>query len=123
VNSALEVDLFGQCNLEIAGGRAVSGAGGATDFSRAARMSPGGISIVALPASFGAGRSRIVARLGTDSVASLARTEVDVIVTEEGAADLRGKSVFERAEAICGIASPAARGDLQAQWREISQRL
>ncbi len=121
VNSALEVDLFGQCNLEIAGGRAVSGAGGATDFSRAARMSPGGISIVALPARFGAGQSRIVPRL--DSLASLARTEVDMIVTEEGAADLRGKSVHERAAAICGIASPAARDALQAAWREISRRL
>jgi acyl-CoA hydrolase len=121
VNSALEVDLFGQCNLEIAGGRAVSGAGGATDFSRAARMSPGGISIVALPARFGAGQSRIVPRL--DSVASLARTEVDVIITEEGAADLRGKSVHERAEAICGIASPPARAALQAAWRDISRRL
>jgi len=67
---------------------------------------------VALPASFGAGQSRIVPRL--ESVASLARTEVDVIVTEEGAADLRGKSVHERAAAICGIASPAAREALRA---------
>jgi acyl-CoA hydrolase len=124
VNSALEVDLFGQCNLETADGRAVSGVGGAADFARAARLSPGGVSVVALPSTFGAGlRSRIRARLGGDSVASLARTEVDVIVTEHGAADLRGRSVHERAESIIEVAAPEARPELADRWREIAARL
>jgi acyl-CoA hydrolase len=124
VNTALSVDLFGQCNLETAGGRALSGAGGAPDFARAARLSPGGISIVALPATSGANQnSRIVSNLGAGGLATLARTEVDVIVTDEGVADLRGLSVVERAEALIGVASPSARSQLSTEWREILGRL
>ncbi len=124
INSALEVDLFGQCNIELAGGKAVSGSGGATDFTRAGRLSPGGLSIVALPATFGGDeRSRIRAWLGEGSMTSLARSDVDVIVTEHGAADLRGLSVHERAEAIIAIAAPAAISDLLDQWHAIAARL
>jgi acyl-CoA hydrolase len=123
VNSALEVDLLGQCNLEHASGRAVSGGGGASDFARAARLGRGGLSIVALPATFGATGSRIVARLSEGAVTSLARNDVDIVVTEEGVADLRGSSVHERAEALIRIASPAARPMLENQWREIAARL
>jgi len=120
VNTALSVDLFGQCNLETASGRAVSGAGGAPDFARAARLSPGGISIVALPSCVAKGQgSRIVGQLGPGSVVTLPRTEVDVVVTDEGAADLRGLSVPERAEALIAVAPPAARGELLHRWREI----
>jgi len=124
VNSAVEVDLFGQCNLEFAGGRAISGVGGAPDFSRAARLSRGGLSIVALPATFGQGReSRIRAWLGLNSMVSLARTEVDLIITEEGIADLRGLSVHERAKALINVATPAARGELTDKWREIAAKI
>lgn len=120
VNSALEVDLFGQCNLEIAAGRAVGGPGGAPDFARAARMSRGGLSIVALP-SRAPGASRIVARLST--VASLPRTDVEIVVTEHGPADLRGLSVHERAEALIAVAAPPFRGELSAQWADIAANL
>jgi acyl-CoA hydrolase len=124
VNTALSVDLFGQCNLETAGGRALSGCGGAPDFARAARASPGGLSIVALPASAGTDHtSRIVSKLGTGGIATLARTEVDVVITDMGAADLRGLSVVERAEALIAIAPPAARSGLSDEWREILGRL
>jgi acyl-CoA hydrolase len=124
VNSALSVDLFGQCNLETAGGRAMSGCGGAPDFARAARLSPDGVSIVALPASAGKNRdSRIVSSLGTGGIATLARTEADVVVTEEGVADLRGLSVMERAEALIAIAPLAARSRLSDEWREIAAKL
>lgn len=118
INSALEVDLFGQCNLEFLGGRAVSGPGGAPDFAAAARRSPGGVSIIALPAG-GQGVSRIRACLGPGAIASLPRTDVDVVVTEHGAADLRGRSVHERAEALMAIAMPEARGSLAAEWRAL----
>ena len=122
VNSALGIDLFGQANLEHAEGRAVSGVGGAADFAAAARLSRGGVSIVALPATFGREpRSRIVPRLG-EGVASLPRHAVDVVVTEHGAADLRGLSVHERAEALIAIAAPPFRGDLTTAWAEIRQR-
>jgi acyl-CoA hydrolase len=117
VNSALSVDLFGQCNLETAGGRVVSSVGGAPDFARAARHSAGGLSIIALPSTFGRpGQSRIVPRL-EDGLVSLARHDVDVIVTEHGAADLRNASVEERAEAMIGIADPDHRDALLSAWR------
>lgn len=117
VNSALEVDLLGQCNLEHIGGRAVSGAGGAPDFARAARVSPGGMSIVALNATYRAGKaSRIVACLETSAVSSLARVDVDIVVTEYGVADLRAASVHERAEALIAIAAPDFRAGLERAW-------
>ncbi len=123
VNSALSVDLFGQANLEIADGQAVSGIGGAADFARGARLSPGGLSIVALPSSFGRNtRSRIVPRLG-DGIASLSRIDIDVVVTEHGAADLRGRCVHGRAEALIGIADPAFQTPLADAWRDIRLRL
>jgi len=124
INSALEVDLFGQCNLELANGRAVSSAGGAPDFAHAARRSPGGLSIIALPASFGGGKaSRIVPSLGPDTLTSLPRTDVDIVVTEDGIADLRHKSVYERAESLIEVAAPGFRADLRAAWAAIEKRL
>lgn len=124
VNSALEVDLFGQCNLELAKGRAISGGGGATDFARGARLGRGGISVVALPATFGGGKgSRILAQLDGNGITTLPRTDVDVIVTEEGLADLRGLSVHERAAAIIAVAAPDCREALTGQWAAIVGRL
>jgi acyl-CoA hydrolase len=64
-----------------------------------------------------------VSNLGSGGLATLARTEVDVIVTDEGVADLRGLSVVERAEALIGVASPSARSQLSTEWREIAGRL
>jgi acyl-CoA hydrolase len=123
VNSALSVDLFGQCNLEIASGAAVSGVGGAPDFARAARQSRGGLSVVALLSTGARGTvSRVVPRLD-DCVVSLPRADVDVVVTEHGSADLRGLSVHERAEVLTAVAAPAHRGALADAWREIAARL
>lgn len=124
VNSALEVDLFGQCNLEHAGGRAVSGAGGAPDFARAAKLSHYGRSIVALNASLGGDKgSRIVPTLSPSSIASLGRVDIDCLVTEHGIAHLSGASVHERAAAIIAIADPAYREQLSAAWRQLAARL
>ena len=117
VNSALSVDLAGQCNLEVAGGIAISGPGGAPDFARAAALSRGGCSIVALPATVEGGASRIVAALGHGVPISLGRADVDIIITEEGIADLRGKTAAERAVALIAIAAPSAREDLERAWR------
>lgn len=117
VNSALAVDLLGQANLESAEGRSVSGVGGAIDFAAAAQLSPGGISVLALPAAYDGGRkSRIVPRLD-GGIASLPRTAVDVVVTEHGAADLRGLCVDGRAEALAAVAAPGHRGALADAWR------
>jgi acyl-CoA hydrolase len=123
INSALEVDLFGQANIEWREGRLVSGLGGAPDFARAARRSPGGRAILAMPASAAGGSvSRIVPRLASPSV-SLARDDTDLVVTEHGVADLRARSIDDRAEALIGIAAPTHRDRLANTWAEIRQRL
>ncbi|MDB5362449.1 MAG: hypothetical protein JWO51_3746 [Rhodospirillales bacterium] len=119
INSALEVDLFGQVNAEIADGRRVSGVGGLVDFMRGARASPGGRSILALPATARGGVSRIVARLAPGASVSAARADLDYVVTEHGVAALRYGSVEERAEALIAIAAPSERGDLERVWRDM----
>ncbi len=118
-NSALAVDLFGQINLEWQGGGLQSGVGGAPDFAAAALASPGGGAITMLPSTARKGSiSRIVARLDTPTI-SLPRNMADAIVTEHGVAQLRNKSLDERAEALIAVANPAFRGDLEQQWRDM----
>jgi len=114
INSALEVDLFGQVNVEWRGGRLVSGTGGAPDFARAARLSPGGRAILAVPASAGP-ISRIVPRLETPTV-SLPGSDADLVVTEHGVADMRDASLDARAEALIAIAAPEHRLRLAEAW-------
>jgi len=111
VNSALEVDLSGQVNAETLGGVNVGAIGGQVDFVRGASRSPGGASIIALQAVAGNGKSRIVSRLA-DGVVTTARSEVGFIITEYGVADLRAKTVSERAEALAAIAHPDHRAAL-----------
>ena len=82
INSAVEVDLTGQANGELARGSYIGAVGGALDFIRAANASPGGVSIIALPAS------RVVEKLA--GPVSVPRSEAGIVVTEHGAADLRG---------------------------------
>jgi acyl-CoA hydrolase len=97
INSAVEVDLTGQVNGELARGSYVGAVGGALDFVRAANQSPGGVSILVLPSS------RIVATLS--GPVSVPRSEAGVIVTEKGAADLRGCSLPERERRMRAISS------------------
>jgi acyl-CoA hydrolase len=112
VNSAVEVDLTGQVNAEIAGGRYVGAVGGQLDFVRGAWASEGGRSIMALPATTPDGRvSRIVRSLGGNPVTT-PRGDADVVVTEFGIAELRGCSFSERARRLAAIAHPDFRGDL-----------
>ena len=110
VNSALEVDLLGQVNVETVGGRHVGALGGSVDFLRAAARSPGGRSVVALPAATGRGASRIVPRVDRVSVLG---ADVDVIATEHGAAEVRGVPAAERARRIIEIAEPGQREALR----------
>lgn len=112
INSAVEIDLHGQVNAEVAGGRQISGTGGSVDFMRAAKASPGGRSIVALNATARGGQvSRIVPRV--EMVTAL-RTDVDIVVTEYGVADLRNTPLNGRAAALIAIAAPEFRDELQA---------
>jgi acyl-CoA hydrolase len=110
VNSALEVDLYGQANVEWRAGRAVSGVGGAPEFAAAAQRSRGGQFILVLPARAG-GAARIVPRLASPTV-SLPRGAVDAVVTEFGVAQLGGLGVEERAAALIAIAHPDDRPSL-----------
>ncbi|HEY2178992.1 MAG TPA: acetyl-CoA hydrolase/transferase C-terminal domain-containing protein, partial [Caulobacteraceae bacterium] len=123
INSALEVDLFGQGNIEWREGALVSGLGGAPDFARAARLSEGGRAILALPATAAGGRiSRIVPRLTAPTV-SLPRDDVDLVITEHGVADLRGASLEARAQALIAIAAPRHQADLERAWSAIRAAL
>lgn len=114
INSAIEVDLTGQINTEVAGNRYVGAVGGAADFTRGAHASAGGMPITALPSvSHSGGRSigRIVARLS--GPASISRSDAGVIVTEHGVADLRGLSLTERVHRMIAIADPQFRESLE----------
>ena len=119
INSALEIDLLGQVNCETLGGEQVSGVGGLVDFTRGARASNGGRAIVAATATAGRhARSRIVPQLAPGAV-GVARTDVDLVVTEQGVADLRHATVDARAQALIRIASPAHREALAEAWRTL----
>lgn len=112
INSALEVDVAGQANAELLGTRYAGAVGGQSDYFRAARRSPGGLAILALPATFGAApKSRVVARLRQAYVTS-AQSDVDVIVTEYGAADIRATTLTERRKLIAALAEPRFRAAL-----------
>ncbi len=115
INSAVEVDLFGQVNAERVAGQQISGTGGAVDFMRAAKASKGGRSVVAMTATARRGtQSRIVPRV--DMVTAL-RTDVDLVVTEFGVADIRNASLNERAEKLTSVAHPDFREMLRDAWR------
>lgn len=121
INSAIEVDLTGQVNAEVAGESYVGATGGQVDFVRAGHRSPGGHSIVALPSTARGGAvSRICAQLR--GPVTTARSEVDVIVTEYGAADLRAQSLRERAHRLVAIAHPAFREELERSAHELLRR-
>jgi 4-hydroxybutyrate CoA-transferase len=113
INSALEVDLRGQTNSEMLGGRQVSAGGGAVDFGMGSFLSQGGFSVIALASTTSSGRSRIVPRL-SDGVVTLPSALVDFLVTEQGIADLRGRSLDERAQALVSVAAPQHRERLLA---------
>lgn len=123
INSALEVDLFGQAYAELGAKGLMSGPGGASDFARGARIA-GGLRIVALPATAAGGSiSRIVQPGAGTGPISLARTDIDIVVTEYGAADLRGQSYAARAAALIALAAPAHRDTLAIGWRRYSTQL
>ena len=111
------MDLFGQVNAEYAGGHQLTGTGGSVDFMRAAKLAPQGRSIVAMTATAGRGGvSRIVPRV---ELVTALRTDVDLVVTEYGVADLKSAPIGARAAALIGIAAPAFRDALRADWERL----
>lgn len=128
INSALEVDLYGQVSSETAGLRHISGAGGALDFCMGAYKSKGGKSFMTLLSSRvdkqGVRHSNIVPTLKEGSQATATRANANYIVTEQGIVNLKGKSQWERTELLIGISHPDLREDLIKQaeangiWRK-----
>lgn len=120
LNSAIEVDLFGQAYAEFGPSGLLSGPGGASDFARGARAA-GGVRIVALAASASRGAvSRIIAPGEGRGPILLGRMDTDVVVTEHGAADLRGLDYDGRARVLVAIAPPAHRDRLASKWSELA---
>lgn len=107
INSAIQVDLTGQINAETVGSTQVSGVGGQSDFINGAALSRGGKSIIVLPSASGRERrSRIVPFLDKGASVTSLRHDIDYVVTEQGIAHLRGKTLKERAKALIAIAHP-----------------
>ena len=100
VNTALEIDRWGQINVEGFGSKIIGGIGGHPDFCAAAAMSRDGLSVIAVPSTF-AGRSPLVDQLSRP--ASTPAYDVDLIVTESGHADLRGADWDTRRQRISAL--------------------
>ena len=119
INSALEIDLSGQINAESLNGVQISGVGGQFDFVEGAYFSRGGRSVTALISSASKGKvSRIVPTFSNQAVVTIPRYLTDIVVTEYGAAHLRGKSIRQRAEALISIAHPSFRDGLWEAFRK-----
>ncbi|MEE6137560.1 acetyl-CoA hydrolase/transferase C-terminal domain-containing protein [Mycobacterium sp. 050128] len=102
VNTAIEIDPYGQINVEGLGDKVVGGIGGHPDYCAAARMSRGGLSIIAVPTQVN-GRSPLVEQLSRP--ASTPAHDVDVIVTESGYVDLRSADWSQRRQLITELFS------------------
>lgn len=124
VNNALVVDLTGQVCAESLGHRMFTGVGGQTAFMIAGAYSPGGKSVSVVPSSSvpsatGQRVSRIVPLLDAGSIVTVPRTLVDYVVTEQGIATLRGKTIRERVQEMLSISHPDFRPELTRQAREL----
>ncbi len=117
LNGALSLDLYGQVVADVIGGRQHSGIGGHEDFVSGAGLEADDRSLICLPSTVTVGGrvlSRIVPALDAGSVVTTPRHQLDVVVTEQGAAEVLGLTVRERARALAGIAHPMFREELLA---------
>lgn len=132
INNAVNIDLFGQVNGESSGTKQISGTGGQLDFVLGAYKSDGGISIIALSSTFknkkGEVMSRILPTLAQGSTVTDPRTTTGYIATEYGIYNLKGKSMWQRAEGLINIAHPDFRDQLikdaekMGIWRRSNKR-
>lgn len=117
INSCLQVDLMGQVSSESIGLTQFSGVGGQVDYVRGASMAKGGKSIIAMPSTASKGKlSRIVPFIDKGSAITTSRNDVNYIVTEYGVANLKGKTLRERAKALINIAHPDFREELNKEY-------
>jgi acyl-CoA hydrolase len=120
INATTEVDLYGQCASETVAGRYYSSSGGQYDFSRGAMYSEGGQGFIVLQSTTRDGSmSKIRPTLTPGSVVTTSKNTVDKIVTEFGVAEMRGRTIRERAQQLIGIAHPQFRDELSAEARTL----
>lgn len=119
INSAIEIDVFGQVCADSIGTKHFSGVGGQMDFIRGASLSEGGKAIIALPSRTHKGIARIVPMLKPGASVVTTRAHVHYIVTEHGIAYLYAKNLKERAAAMVNIAHPDDREEMMKAIREI----
>jgi len=120
INASLAVDFIGQCASETISGRYYSSSGGQSDFARGAAYSPGGQSFIVLQSTAKGGElSRIVPQLSPGDVVTTVKNTVDMVVTEYGVAELRGRTIRERTTALIAVAHPKFRDELTATAREM----
>ncbi|PID67345.1 MAG: 4-hydroxybutyrate CoA-transferase [Fusobacteriales bacterium] len=113
INSTIQIDLMGQANSESIGHQQFSGTGGQVDFIRAASLSKGGKSILALHSTTAKGKiSKIVFNLDEGATVTTSRNDIEYVVTEYGIAYLKGKTLRERAKCLISIAHPNFREEL-----------
>lgn len=118
INSCVQIDLMGQVVSTSAGLRQISGVGGQIDFVRGANMSKGGRAIMAMPSTTGKGKiSKIVPFLDPGSAVTTTRNDVNYVITEYGIAQLKGKTLRQRAEALIQVAHPDFRDQLRDEYR------
>lgn len=118
INTAIEIDLYGQVNAEFIADHEYSGSGGQYDFVKGSSLSKGGKSIIALQSTAGKGKfSTIVPKV---AMVTDVRMDVEYVVTEHGVVNLRGKSTKQRAEALISIAHPDFRDELTAAARKVT---
>ncbi len=119
INSAIEVDLTGQVCADSIGPKLYSGVGGQLDFIYGASLSKGGVPIIALPSKT-KDFSRIVSMLKHGAGVVTSRNHVHYVVTEHGVADLYGKTIRQRAQALINVAHPEFRDELKKQAQELN---
>ncbi len=119
INATLSVDFLGQCASETIDGRYYSSSGGQNDFARGAMYSDGGQAFVVLHSTTSSGASRIVPQLAPGDAVTTPKNTIDKIVTEFGVAEMRGRTIQERTQALIAIAHPNHRDDLARSAQEL----
>jgi 4-hydroxybutyrate CoA-transferase len=123
INSCVQVDLFGQVVSESVGLRQISGVGGQVDFVRGANMSKNGRTIMAMPSTAQGGKvSKIVALIDTGASVTTSRYDVDYVITEHGIAQLKYKTLRDRARELIGVAHPDFRQPLVEEFEKRFKR-
>jgi acyl-CoA hydrolase len=123
INSAIEVDLTGQVCADSIGPKMYSGVGGQMDFIRGASLSTGGKAIIALPSTTKRGESRIVPFLKQGAGVVTTRAHIHYVITENGIADLYGKTLRQRANELVRIAHPNHQERIEREYYELLNRM